>query len=304
MKRFFAILLVIALLVCSMPIMTFAKAEVVVEGAKFKEFIGGTGVGQGVKGVLFGGENQTAVYDVEFPETGNYKLEEIQFGYASNAASRVAKANVIIDGKVVGGFETPEVPTGVNSQVYETDLVFPVEAGTHEMQIEWDIHAIISIVSFRFKTVAANDGADFSKTDGAYKNVYLPAVIEAENFDLGFGGSFGADGKNDGRKYRKDEAIDIYQQGQEEKYYITLQSGDWTKYTFNVQKEDAYAVNIASTGTGNAKLYFDNNPNPVTMTLPASASYAETTAVTVLLTEGVHSMKRIYRHLRNERLLC
>ncbi len=290
MKKFFAIFLVIAMLVCSLPLATFAKAEVVVEGARFKEFIGGTGVGQGVKGVLFGGEGNTAVYDVEFPETGNYILEEIQFGYASNAASRVAKANVLIDGKKVGAFETPEVPTGVNSQVYETDLVFPVEAGQHELRIEWDIHAIISIVSFKFKTVAQNNSVDFSKTEGAYKNVYLPAVIEAEDFDLGFGGSFGADGKNDGRKYRKDDAIDIYQQGQAEEYYIRLQSGDWTKYTFKVQKDDAYALKIASTGTGKAKLYFDGNLNPATVTIPATGSFAETDAITVLLTEGIHSV--------------
>jgi len=162
MKKFLALLLAVTVLILCMPMQTFAANEVVINGVDFTEFIGGTGIGNGVKGVLFGNVGQTAVYQVNFPETGRYRLYDIVFGYCSSAAAQVGKAKIVIDGVEAGSFEVTDLAVGDAQQQFSTSTVIEVEAGEHELRLVWDIHSLVSVVKFGFKFLGNGPEIDFS----------------------------------------------------------------------------------------------------------------------------------------------
>ena len=94
-----------------------------------------------------------------------------------------------------------------------------------------------------------------TKQTGSFRTHILPVTIEAEDFDLGVNGSFSNDGKNNGGKYREKETIDIY--GDENRYYISINSGEFVNYTFDVEYEGTYKFSLASSSGGKIKVYFD-----------------------------------------------
>jgi len=290
MKKILALFLTLTLLALCIPVQTFAANEVIITGANFTEFTGGTGKGNGVRGVLFGNVGQTAVYeDVTFPETGRYRLYDIVFGYCSGAAAQTGKANILIDGEMVGAFEINDLAVGDADQQFSTSTVIEVEAGKHQLKVVWDIHSVVSVVRFGFKFLGNGPEIDFSRTEGAYRNVYIPAMIQAEDFDLGAGGSFGADGTNDGRQYREDAPVDIYKDA-DGGYYVGLNQGDSVTYTFIVQQDDAYVLKMKSKG-GTVKAYIDDVDTPIEAKLGSSAGFSTAEIKTIYLQEGVHTIK-------------
>jgi len=129
---------------------------------------------------------------------------------------------------------------------------------------------------------------DFSKKSGAYKEVYLPTVINAENFDIDAEGSYSVDGVNDYKAYRKDAVIDIKEtQGD---YNIILAKGDYVKYTFNVEESDVYKFYMICGGTAEFSVYFDDAPLGIRYDV-REKFYSDTTPIDIYLEEGVHTIK-------------
>lgn len=124
------------------------------------------------------------------------------------------------------------------------------------------------------------------RESGAYKEMILPTIIESEDFDCGSTGAKSIDGINQGKKYRQNEKVDIYDNNMGG-FYIDLSETESTTYTFEVPKDGAYTLYTCKNTIGNANIYFDDF-DPIL--LETNKESAETERFSVYLTEGVHKM--------------
>ena len=131
---------------------------------------------------------------------------------------------------------------------------------------------------------------DFSKNEGAYRTTYIPAIVEAEDYDVGLSGSLSADGKNNGKAYRKDEAMDIYETEKNSgKYYLELTDGEFVNYTVMSEYSAVYDVYANLLAIGGISIYIDGNSTPVKAEAPVKAG--KTFAASVYLEKGTHVFK-------------
>ena len=160
--------------------------------------------------------------------------------------------------------------------------------GTHTLRITGaniSVHYGYSIIS---PVIDKSELNDFSKKEGAYKEVYIPASIEAENFDLGPEAYYSLDGTNETRLYRKEDGVDIL--AVDSGNVIALAKGEWTKYTFNVDYAGAYSFSVTCGGTADFSVYFDDAANPLKM-VTKEKLYSDTLSVDMYLEAGVHTLK-------------
>jgi len=135
---------------------------------------------------------------------------------------------------------------------------------------------------------AENDSALAGKNEGSYRTAQLPTRIQAEDFDLGAGGCISLNGKNDGRQYRKNDAIDIYSHNDKD-YYISLAAGELTNYTFDVPVAGAYAFAVSGRAKGVVNCYFDDMPAPLVYKTDG-ADFAEKKVSVIYFDEGEHKV--------------
>jgi hypothetical protein len=139
-----------------------------------------------------------------------------------------------------------------------------------------------------FEPIREGSEGSFEKNFGAYKTAILPTIIEAEDFDLGYGGSLSADNTNNGKEYRKDDGIDIYRTSDKKDYYIVLAAGEHTRYTFEVSHSGIYTLYLAAGQRSDVDIYFNDMPMPVITSVQGGVSFPETKAVNIFLPEGEH----------------
>ncbi len=126
---------------------------------------------------------------------------------------------------------------------------------------------------------------NFARTEGAYKNYYLPAVIEAEDYDIGSNGSYSMEAaqKTD---YRGEANLAVIK-NTEGKNVISLRASEWANYTFNVSHGGSYNLSVKTNTKGSMEFYFDDYPYPIL----ASIKDSETIVANVYLEEGEHVLK-------------
>lgn len=129
----------------------------------------------------------------------------------------------------------------------------------------------------------------FAAKTGPYKNIYIPAKIEAEDYDRGDLGSKTLDGINEGEKYRPNDPVDIY--GNDKLgYYTALFENEKTMYTFNVENEGVFSLSVVK-GAGSFDVFFDNKPTPIKIiTNGSSQNLKEYFVANIFLTKGVHTV--------------
>jgi len=128
-----------------------------------------------------------------------------------------------------------------------------------------------------------------SRTSGPYKEMVLPTFIEAEDFDLGDTGSYSVDGVNNGKKYRKDDKVNIYDNGVGG-YYVDLAASESVTYTFDVKYSGPYTLLLAPNAIGKGEVYFDDTLVPIEV---YSSKAEETPYKCIDLLEGTHKIKVI-----------
>lgn len=163
-----------------------------------------------------------------------------------------------------------------------------LEPGVHTLRITGgniSVHYGYSVIT---PVIDKSELNDFSKKEGAYKEVYLPASIEAENFDLGPEGHYSLDGENETRLYRKEDGIDIL--AVESENVIALAKGEYTKYTFNVDYAGAYSFDVTCGGTADFSVYFDDAKNPLKF-VAKEKLYSDTLSADIYFEAGVHTLK-------------
>ncbi len=124
----------------------------------------------------------------------------------------------------------------------------------------------------------------FADSDGYFKYVALPGIIEGENYDKGADGCYSIDGVNNGGMYRPLDPIDVMPTNCE--YQIVLLDGEWTKYTFNVPVSGAYLIRLD--GTGNGAMSIDDVTNYIEFETDGTN---KADIVSVWFEAGSHSVK-------------
>ncbi len=127
-----------------------------------------------------------------------------------------------------------------------------------------------------------------------YKNMNVPGIIEAEDYDTdGQGISFGdSDEENNGGAYRKD-AVDIYSIKTGGNYVLMTQN-EWMKYTFYVDRAGSYEVllnAIVPNLTVKANIYIDDIKVASAQKNASSKNkFVETSVGYLYLKEGTHTL--------------
>lgn len=126
---------------------------------------------------------------------------------------------------------------------------------------------------------------DFSKKVGAYKAHYLPAVIEAEDYDIGASGSYSSE-KAVNTEYRGMANINVTK-NTEKANVIALRNGDWADYTFEVSEKGSYILSIMANANSTLHLYFDGYEYPII----ASTKDGEAEIANLYLEKGTHTLR-------------
>lgn len=218
-------------------------------------------------------------YDLSIAAEGKYL---ITFGTKAPSGSS-ADFELRLDGETISTFST--VPGK------GWDVLVKTEFGPIELKKgKCTLRVIVKKGGLYFYDITISpDGSQVTnREDGPYKDMVLPTIIEAENFDSGDGGAFSIDGKNDGMTYRKNEKVNIYAASDNE-YYVSLYNTESTTYTFDAPKDGAYTLYLSGGAVGSAEVYFDNAKAPVVIS--GDGSKEEAQKACIYLKKGTHKMK-------------
>lgn len=230
--------------------------------------------------VLALAKNEWAQYTVNVRETADYNVI-MYYGTATATTVKIAfDENSVIES---------DLESGANYTVREDE---PQQLG--RMELTAGVHTVRVSVTFGGANISriVFEKAEKIKqrTGGAYKNIYLPAVIQAEDFDYGVQGSCSADGVNNGKAYRPYEQMDIYKNGK--MYYLTLNRGESCTYTVNSEQSRSYEFVMSIRGTAEADVFFDGMPYPVEIeTESGSEEFCEQKLFDIRLNKGSHTIK-------------
>ena len=125
---------------------------------------------------------------------------------------------------------------------------------------------------------------DYKKDEGPYRNLYIPSIIEAEDFDMGISGSVSLNGVNDGGQYRKDAFLDIYAI-RPSGNYVSFSEGESANYTLEVPSKGIYALSFIM-GAGELSVYLNSRPVALKVTSNAEGDFSEVFAGNISLDAG------------------
>ncbi len=216
-------------------------------------------------------------YTVNIEKTARY---EVSVAYATYVESNTLTINV--DGKNTTSFQL--LPTG-DSQKIVTNYVGLIELEEGEHVLTFTLTTgWCNIRGYTFKEHIERFSTDYKKQTGPFRYSEAPALIQAENFDMGEGGSHSRDGVNQSGFYRPDDPIDI--SDSTTGYRVVLAGGDWVNYTVDVANTAPYSISV--NGIGSGEVFIDD----IATGLPFKCDdYGFGKAENVLLTEGTHTIK-------------
>jgi len=217
-------------------------------------------------------------YSIKIAEDKKYTLT---FGTKSPVGSS-ATFEVYVDDKLNGTFST--TPGNGWDKLVKTEYSpLNLTKGNHVLRI------FCKTGGLYFYNLAISSAGEetASRTSGPYKEMTLPTIIEAEDFDCGDGGAKSIDGKNDGMVYRKTDKLNIYP-NVNAGYYVSLANTETAVYTFDVPVDGAYTMFLSAGVSGSAKVYFDDAKNP--LIISAAGENEELSKACLYLEEGTHKM--------------
>ena len=230
-------------------------------------------------------------YTVNVTKAGTYDI------YASAAANYSPTFVVSVDGVVVGEGSVPGSGNWANfwsAKVASADMT----VGKHVITLEHK-GAGANIYELRFDYMGEPSKIDLAPTEGAYRFHYLPAKIEAEDYDVD--NFYSLDGENVGGEYRKDDPMDTetdeYDEEHPDGYWevferttLNLKAKEFVTYTIQVEHAGAYSLQFNATKNSTVKAYL--NDVELGMFDFASTKFRETyEAATVWLNEGEYKLK-------------
>jgi len=225
-------------------------------------------------------EGDYVIFNVSVSKKGDYLVD-----FLTGAPGAGPVFDIYVNGQKADTVALSAGTGYVNYHLNDDLGKITLESGNNEVKI---VNADVYGVYFREIIFEPATKAEPTMTEGPYKAMYLPTIIEAENFDLGSKGSVSIDGRNNGRAYRRDDQIDIYSNNIGG-YYVTLNNTESTTYTFKVTHDGNYTLYLGINSTGNAEIYFDNAPYPVNVA--SMSNVQEMNLGCYYLEEGTHAIK-------------
>ncbi len=216
----------------------------------------------------------TFTYKFDVPADGNYHLSLD----AKLAADSVT--NITVGGKTLeiigqGGARTETYVGRVDLKAGENTVVLKkTGAGSNEFY------------NFYFDAAGDRVETDFSRSTGAYKNYYIPTIIEAEDFDMGASGSYTTNTSMAKTTYRGEANLPITETA-DGANVITLRTNEWANYTFTAPSAGSYNVAVKTNVKGNMEMYLDDYVYPISF----MAGEGETTVANIYFEKGVHTLK-------------
>ncbi len=227
-------------------------------------------------GLVIYGKSKAAGYNINVPKDGTYHI----------TVRVAAESEADLYGTVGGKSEHIIFKTG-GTTTWENIYLgsYNLTEGDNILTLELKSGSTYSLKEIYAEAGTVRIDTDFSKKTGPFKNYYLPAKIEAEDFDMGAAG-FNAISKDPiATDYRSDCYLTI-ESGTSRT--IQLRDGEWTLYTFNVENAGSYDVSAITASGGTLEMYFDGSIG----CLSAEAQGAgETPAGTIYLEKGTHTLK-------------
>lgn len=277
MKKFrkaISILLVMGILLSVTAFPAYASGKITVDGGKVvKVTPPGAGNYTIYGNMTLFGKGNTFDYTLDIPSAGNYHV------------SVDAKLGPDINLNVIIGGQTYTVKSDSTDRKEFYVGKFNLKAGENTVSVSnsgggtvWYYATIAEKASDKIET-------DFSKKDGAYRAYYLPAVIEAEDYDLGAEGSYSSE-KPAKTDYRGTTNINV-SKNTKGNNVITLRNNDWANYTFRTIAKGSYNVSISANTKSTLELYFDGYEYPVI----ASLAEGETQIANINLSKGEHTLR-------------
>jgi len=221
--------------------------------------------------------NDWAEFIISAPVEGDYNVT-----FVTRRPAGTTLFKIVVNNQEQSTIETT---TGIDwNTPVETDAVVKLKKGSNVVRI---VNAGGTALYFYSLALENADKPAPSRTSGSYKQAYLPTTIEAENYDLGLEGSYSIDGINNGRRYRKDEAVNIYDNGVGG-YYVDLQNGEYAKYTFEVTYSGPYTIFLSPNAIGEGEIYIDDAIIPIDVHQTGAEEIA---FVCIDLLAGNHTIK-------------
>ena len=234
--------------------------------------------------IVIYGANETAGYEINVPAKGNYHLT-IKAGAGKEATVRAVIGNQMTKtGFLTGNYEQAE-------EIYLGQ--FELEAGKNILELTMESGEVYGLKGISLKKATERVKTDYARKAGAYKNHYLPTKIEAEDFDIGKGGSGTPLLTTFTSKYRGSTVIPI--DAVEDGYTIALRANEWTKYTFNAVKAGNYDIYVEAENDGYIEISFDGYAGGLKTSVKAKE---KSFAGTVYLDKGAYSMKLLSTKVR------
>lgn len=217
------------------------------------------------------------IYNFNAPKAGTYHLS-IVAGSDSGAVARIA----IGEASMTAMFDT-----GANSKTIEKYLgIVNVSKGDNKIIVSQDTRTMLGLSKIILEKTPDGVQTDFRRKEGAYKNNFLPTLIEAEDFDMGSDACGSSRGMMLNNTYREPAPIEI--NSSDDGNIVKLYKDDWSKYTFNVTADSSYDFSIKSASAGIVHLYFDKEVNPIIAVLSEGGeSYVDN----IFLKKGTHTLK-------------
>ncbi len=262
------------LFAASAPVM--ANSQIMVNGATVSQ-IDPPGPGNYT---LYGsfiimGVGSTFDYTLNVPEDGNY---HITFD-ARFSASTILNVTTPLSGVL----EITD-SSDVRKEIYGGKVT--LKAGNNTFRVKNSKTSTIYLYNIILERASDNVETDFIRTEGAYKNYYLPTIIEAEDYNLGSRESYSLTSAQN-TDYRGLANLTV-EKNTDGKYVVPMREGEWADYTFNVSANGSYKLSIMANAATKMEMYFDGYEYPVLANINESNL---TDIADIYFEKGEHTMR-------------
>jgi len=220
------------------------------------------------------GSGITVNYFADVPSDGVYHVS------VDGKFEKSLNLKIGLDGQEISGTET----TGTRTEVYIGKLT--LKAGRNVIGVSnFTSGTLMWLYNIYLEPAGDGKEVDFSRKAGVYRNVSIPGIIQAEDFDMGADNSYSKNEPSE-TNYRGIERLKVRTNGI--KRSVPFVAGEWAKYTFNVLADGNYNLNLMADVSGELEIYIDNQTIPI---LTKTRTLELTKVGVVKLTEGKHTLK-------------